>query len=433
MCTFGCRCNQADSAALGAALERRSMVETRSHRDAEWIVVNTCTVTHRADQQARQAVRRFRRGNPAARIAVTGCYAQRDPRALAALPGVDIVAGNADKERLADLIAEAAGAGGAAVYCSALSEARDFAPAGPGAGAGRTRPCLKIQDGCDGRCSYCIVPQVRGPERSARPGEVLRLLGDLVERGYREIVLAGINLGRYGRGLDEPVTLADLLERALALPGLGRIRLSSIEPMHFDRALVRLAAGNPAAARHFHIPLQSGSERILRHMRRPYGAADFRELLCRIADVIPEAGLGTDVMVGFPGESREDFEATCSLVAELPLSYLHVFPFSARPGTEAAGMGAPVPAAAVQERVAVLRQLSREKNLAFRRRMIGRTLPAITLAGQQREGSTEVLTDNYIRARVPGVRLPSNRLVSVRIVEAFPESTTALLCGDARE
>lgn len=406
------------------------MVETRSHRDADWIVVNTCTVTHRADQQARQAVRRFRRENPAARIAVTGCYAQRDPRALAALPGVEIVAGNADKERLADLIAEAAGAGGAAVYCSPLSETRGFGPAGPGAAAGRTRACIKIQDGCDGRCSYCIVPRVRGPECSARPGDALRLLGNLVERGYQEIVLAGINLGRYGRGLDEPVTLADLLERILAIPGLGRIRLSSIEPMHFDRALVSLAAGNPAVARHFHIPLQSGSDRILHRMRRPYSASDFRELLCRIAEAIPEAGLGTDVMVGFPGESREDFEATRELVAELPLSYLHVFPFSARPGTEAAAMENPVPSGALQERVAILRQLSREKNLAFRRRMIGRTLRAITLAGEERGGSTGVLTDNYISARVPGLRLPPNRLVAVRIVEAGPESTTAVLCGD---
>lgn len=395
-----------------------------------WIVVNTCTVTHRADQQARQAVRRFHRENPAARIAVTGCYAQRDPEALAALPGVDIVAGNADKERLADLITGAAEAAGALVYRTPFPEARDLAVAGPGPGSGRTRPCIKIQDGCNGRCSYCIVPQVRGPERSARPGEILRLLGDLVARGYREIVLAGINLGRYGCGLEEPVTLADLLERILAISGLGRVRLSSIEPMHFDRAILRLAAGSQAVARHFHIPLQSGSDRILQRMRRPYSAADFRELLCHIAEVVPEAGLGTDVMVGFPGESPEDFEATCALVRELPLSYLHVFPFSARPGTEAAGMGNPVSSGALQERVAILRALSREKNLAFRRRMVGRTLPAITLASEKRDGSAGVVTDNYISARVPDLRLPPNRLVTVRIIEAGPESTTAALCGD---
>jgi threonylcarbamoyladenosine tRNA methylthiotransferase MtaB len=251
-----------------------------------------------------------------------------------------------------------------------------------------------------------------------------------VERGYQEIVLTGVHLGTYGRKLADRTSLADLLRNILEIPHLGRIRLSSIEPMHFDRGIVRLAAGNRAFAPHFHIPLQSGSDRILRCMRRPYTAARFRELLDFIADQLPDVGLGTDVLAGFPGETPEDFQATCDLVRKSPLSYLHVFPFSARPGTDACSMKDRIPPGTIRERVQVLRALSGEKNLAFRRGLVGRSLPAITLAKEEQAGSSVVLTDNYIHARVDGLQVPPNRLVTARIVEARAESTVAVVeCG----
>ena len=236
---------------------------------------------------------------------------------------------------------------------------------------GKTRPFVKIQDGCDARCSYCIVPSVRGPGRSAAPEDILGEIRRLVAAGYQEIVLTGVHLGTYGRRLPQPARLAELLRRILEIPGLGRMRLSSIEPMDFDRSLATLAAGHPAFAHHFHIPLQSGSDRILRRMRRPYTAARFLDLLHDIQANLPAVGLGTDVLVGFPGETDADFEATCEIVRQSPLTYLHVFPFSPREGTEASTMPGQVAPGVLRDRCHALRDISAMKNLAFRQRFAG--------------------------------------------------------------
>jgi threonylcarbamoyladenosine tRNA methylthiotransferase MtaB len=423
--TFGCRCNQADSAAIREGLCRNSLQEVESPLDAQLVVVNTCTVTHRTDQQVRQTVRKVHRENPGARLVVTGCYAERDPQSIAAIPGVNLVIGNADKERLAEIVSDKAPQSCGKVIRTPLDAARDYLLPSMRRTGGKTRPFVKIQDGCDARCSYCIIPVVRGPGRSAQTDDVLTEVKTLIAGGYQEIVLTGVHLGTYGRKLATPASLAELLRRILQLPGLGRLRLSSIEPMRFSREIVDLAVRHRSFAPHFHIPLQSGCDHILRSMRRPYTAARFFDLLRHIEMKLPSAAIGTDVIVGFPGETDKDFEETVQLVRAAPLSYFHIFPFSAREGTPAYSMSDAVPARVIRERACALRELSREKNLAFRRRFVDRVLPALTLAKEEEMGESLVLTENYIHARIAGLKIPPNRLVDVRIVDVQPEGTAA--------
>jgi threonylcarbamoyladenosine tRNA methylthiotransferase MtaB len=429
--TFGCRCNQADSAAIREGLcrhslsGRHSLSESESCRDADVIVINTCTVTHRADQQVRQTIRRLHRENPSAQIIVTGCYAERDPDKLASLPGVGLVVGNADRGRLPELIEKFGAPSLGNIIHAPIDDGADFLFPSMSHTGGKTRPLVKLQDGCDARCSYCIVPKVRGPGRSARPEDILAEVQSLVAHGFQEIVLTGIHLGAFGRGLKGRVRLIDLLRDIVEIPGLGRIRLSSIEPMLFDRALVRLAAESTVIARHFHIPLQSGSARVLRRMRRPYTPARFRELLHYIHGELPDAGLGSDVLVGFPGETDDDFAETCALLEEAPLTYLHVFPFSPREGTEAFSLPDRVPSPVVKLRLAKALEISRLKNLLFRRKFLGRVLPAITLANEENLGTSIVLTGNYIHARVPGLAVAPNRLIEIRIDDVRPDATYA--------
>jgi threonylcarbamoyladenosine tRNA methylthiotransferase MtaB len=425
--TFGCRCNQSDSAAIREGLCRRHMQECDVHGDADLIVVNTCTVTHRTDKQVRQAIRRLHRENPDARLVLTGCYAERDPDALAAMPGVSLVLGNADKVRLPELIGQLSTFSQGKIIRSPLEDAFDFAPQPMTHTGGKTRPMVKLQDGCDAHCAYCIVPKVRGPGRSASPESVLSEIQSLVDHGFQEIVLAGINLGAFGRKVKAQPHLVDLLRRIVEIPGLGRIRLSSIEPMHFDRDIVKLAAEHPVIAQHFHIPMQSGSDRILRLMRRPYTAARFLALLRHIKDELPDVGLGTDVLIGFPGETEQDFEETYAFIESLPLTYLHIFPFSPRAGTEAYSLPDRIPSHVMKRRLGKALELSRSKNLSFRRSCIGRVLPALTLAKEEEPDTSLVLTSNYIHARIAGMAVPPNRLVDVRLEDAQPNATYASL------
>jgi threonylcarbamoyladenosine tRNA methylthiotransferase MtaB len=429
--TFGCRCNQADSAVIRHGLCGMSLQEAADSRDADLVVVNTCTVTHRSDQQVRQAVRKIHRDNPKARLVVTGCYAERDPAALAAIPGVNLVVGNADKDRLAAIISEQEGssAWGRIVH-NPLHHTRDLLIPSMSETGGKTRPFVKLQDGCDARCSYCVVPGVRGPGRSARPESVLAEVEALVRKGYQEIVLTGVHLGTWGRKFDEPASLADLVAGILRISGLGRVRLSSIEPMRFNRAIIRLASEHSTFARHFHIPLQSGSDRVLRRMRRPYTAARFLDLVEFIREQLPAAAIGTDVLVGFPGESQEDFERSCDTVRRAPLTYMHVFPFSARDGTDAFSMEDRVPPPVVRDRARIMRELSQAKNLQFRQSFTGQVLPGLTLAKEEEMGESVVLTDNYIHVRVPSHQVPPNRLVKVRITGATSQATFGEFAGE---
>jgi threonylcarbamoyladenosine tRNA methylthiotransferase MtaB len=414
---FGCRATQADGAALAHMLAERGLAAAERPRDADLVILNTCTVTAAADEDVRQAVRRVRSENPAARILVTGCYAQRAPEELAAMPGVTWVVGNSHKLQIPQIVCETEGAAPyhGQIYVGDIFAQRDFlAAVVEDAFGDRTRPNLKIQDGCNNRCSFCIIPFVRGRSRSAPPEVVIAQVRRLAER-YREVVLSGINLGRWGRDLGDRMRLADLLRRLLEQTPVERIRLSSIEPMDWSDDLLELMATSPRIARHVHAPLQTGSDAVLRRMRRRYRAKHYADRIWKARRAMPLAAIGADVMVGFPGETDAEFEENRRFIAELPLTYLHVFTYSARPGTPAAEMANQVPVAVRRERNRVLRELAAAKNLEFRRQMVGRRLSAVTL-GQERTA----LTDNYLKVELAQAR-PSNQLIEVEIGDLAPE------------
>ena len=410
---FGCRATQADAAAVQLGLEARGLRPV-APEEADLVVVNTCTVTASADSQARQAIRAFHRKNPRARIVVCGCYAQRAPEELAEIEGVSWVVGNA---RQAEIVSIACGEGSvtharglvaiapfgaahsagrarsapegheAGILTDGLADYREVlvGPVEPGLG-GHTRPTLKIQDGCNHRCAYCVIPQVRGCSRSLAPEGVIAEIRRLVGIGAREVVLSGINLGGYGRDLAPRLSLGDLIEEILARTSLERLRLSSLEPMHLTADLVERMAASERIAPHFHIPLQSGSDRILHAMHRWYRAEHYARRIEWIHQRMPDAAIGADAIAGFPGETDADHRATLDLVARLPFSYLHVFSFSPRPGTEAVRLGGAVS----QERI----------------RARARELRALTLQ-TIRDGATDALTANYLTVGVPGVWKPN--------------------------
>jgi threonylcarbamoyladenosine tRNA methylthiotransferase MtaB len=420
---FGCRATQADGAALESLLAAKGLGVADERAAADLVVLNTCTVTSAADDDVRQAIRRVHRENPAARILVTGCYAQRAPEELAVLPGVRWVVGNSHKTQIADLVCIDNGSiddgsvdngGNAAPYhgnihVGDIFAQHDFlsAPVEDAAGD-RTRPNLKIQDGCNNRCSFCIIPFVRGRSRSAPAVQVVAQVRGLAER-YREIVLSGINLGRWGRELGSQMRLAGLIRLLLEETGVERLRLSSVEPMDFSDELLNLMAGSPRIAKHVHAPLQSGSDRVLRRMHRKYRPRHYADRVLKARALMPDAAIGADVMVGFPGETEADFEDSRRFIESLPFTYLHVFTYSERPGTPAAEDPAAVPMPVRKERNRILRDLAAAKNRRFRERMVGRTLSAVTL-----HGTGTALTENYLKVELAGYREP-NELVDLRI------------------
>jgi len=430
---------------------------------ASVVVLNTCTVTSGADQDARAAIRRVRRQNPEARIVVTGCYAQRAPEEIAALPGVSLVVGNSHKHQLAEIalrgsVGEEVGKS-AFVSLSQLTESRELgtenaifvsdifahtellaAPVFDAANE-RTRPNLKVQDGCDNRCSFCVIPFVRGQSRSLEMQRIIGEVETLVAAGYREVVISGINLGRWGRDLEsasgyqlsasglssdavrEPEAesrkpgLTSLIRAILSETSLEKLRISSVEPMDWSDELISLVASSPRIAKHAHVPMQSGSDAVLRRMHRKYRPWHYREKIEKIRAAMPDAAIGADVMVGFPGETESEFEATRQMIEELPFTYLHVFTYSARPGTPAAEMKNQVPVHVARERNRILRELASEKKLLFMRGFVGKSLEAITLnvTGNDPDGEfTEALTDNYLKLRLRGRHEP-NRWQRARV------------------
>ena len=375
--------------------------------DAKLVVLNTCTVTRFADEDVRKAVHRVHRENPGAQILVTGCYAQRAPQELAALPGVHWVVGNSHKLRIPEIVAETATPYHGQVHVGDIFAAQEFlsAPVEDAAGD-RTRPNLKIQDGCNNRCSFCIIPFVRGRSRSAPADQVVTQVRNLAAR-YREVVLSGINLGRWGREAGSSMRLSDLLRRLLDQTEVARLRLSSVEPMDWSDDLLDLVASSPRIARHVHAPLQSGSDRVLRRMHRKYRPRHYEDRVRKARALMPYAAIGADVMTGFPGETEQEFDESRAFIESLPFTYLHVFTYSERPGTPAAASPDHVPMEVRKDRNRILRELAARKNLEFRRRMIGRTLSAVTLS----EGA---LSDNFLKIELATPR-PANQLLDVTI------------------
>jgi threonylcarbamoyladenosine tRNA methylthiotransferase MtaB len=459
--SFGCRATQADGAALERQLTTEGLAQAHSAREADVVVLNTCTVTAAADQDARASIRRIHRENPAAKIMVTGCYAQRAPEEIAALPGVAWVVGNSHKHRVAKI---AAGDFATRVQESVPNERQpdqDFlghrsqhnfvsleavsvsAPAFTLVGdifahteliaapvfagdsiAEKTRPNLKVQDGCDNRCSFCIIPSVRGQSRSMQLDRVIAEANALVAAGYREVVLSGINLGRWGRDFQPQQRFEQLVQALLEYTGIEKIRISSVEPMDWSDELITLVAGSPRIAKHAHVPLQSGSDRILRKMHRKYRPWHYAEKIRKIREAMPTAAIGADVMVGFPGETDELFEESRSFIENLPFTYLHVFTYSSRPGTPSAAMPDQVPVHVARERNRVLRDLAAEKNLEFRQSFVGRTLKVITLQAGG-DDWTEALSDNFLKVRVGG-RYEANKWMKAEIEGVGDENLMAV-------
>jgi threonylcarbamoyladenosine tRNA methylthiotransferase MtaB len=416
---------------ISAQLRQRGLSPALSPARADVVVANTCSVTAQADRTARAFLRRVRRENPTARILVTGCYAQRAPQELAALPGVHAVVGNSHKSLVAEIAQQAAAAfvplaavGPApAMYVDQTFAHSELAmpESGPEAGwwaGSQTRPNLKVQDGCGNRCSFCVIPATRGHSRSLSLEACLRHVQSFAAAGGTELVLSGINLGRWGRDLTPQRTLEELVAAILHQTTLPRLRLSSIEPMDWSPGLLALfcahsVTSEPRLARHAHLPLQSGSDAILRAMHRRYRPWHYAEKLRLIRESMPDAAIGADVMVGFPGESEALFEESFTFIAAQPFTYLHLFPFSARPDTRAWQLAQehPVPPRAVAERMARLRVLVGAKNLRFRQSFLGRELPAVTLHTAPGE-ATPVLADNFLEVRLEA-RQPPNQNVRV--------------------
>src|SRR5262249_1300797 len=406
-------------------LEARGFRTVDFDEPADVVVVNTCTVTARAEFSDRQMIRRAARVSPDATLVVTGCWAQTSPVEVAALPGVDLVVGNRDKDRLPDLL-EHVGATG--THVSDIKRARMSETAPVARWHGRSRAFLKIQDGCQHRCAFCVVPLARGASRSLDPKVVLDQARLLVESGHLEVVLTGVDLGHYGADLVPRTTIAALLRLLVEIPGLRWVRLSSLLPAYFTPELIEIVTSSPVVAPHFHIPLQSGSARVLRLMRRPYDARMYRALVERLIAARSGLGLGADVIAGFPGDSEQDFGEGMGWGGGVPFSYLHVFPYSSRKGTEAVGLGDQVDQRTIARRSRVLRELGRLKSEAFCRNLVGSDQDVLVLETRERAtGALVGLTGNYVEVAFDGPDSLMRTLARVRVTGADAARTVGEL------
>lgn len=396
--TLGCKINQFESAALHEQLKGDGYDLVPFDQDAEVYVVNTCTVTAKSDAESRKLIRRARRRNPASRIVVTGCYAQVAPDSIAAMPEVDLVVGNSEKKTLSDILADA---NSGRIMVGDIALKNDTTPLRLESHAEHTRAFLQIQNGCDAFCTYCIVPYARGRSRSVPCSEVIEAVRGFARKGFNEVVLTGIHLGAFGLDLNPSQTLLDLLKAVEAEAIIPNLRLGSLEPGEITDDLVSFLAGSRTVCPHLHIPLQSGDDNVLKRMGRSYTAEFFRERVTRIVQAIPDIFIGLDVIAGFPGESEDEFEHTRSLLQDLPIAALHVFPYSPRQGTPAASMPDQIPAAVSKKRVRTLLQLSEEKQSRFHEKFTGRDMDVLLLY-RRRDGLMEGITRNYIPVSVAG-------------------------------
>ncbi len=444
--TLGCRQNQFETDVMADEARSAGFTLVPFNTLAEVYVINTCTVTERADSDARQLIRQAVRRNPMAFVVVTGCYAQAAHERVAAIEGVDLILGNAEKMELIRHLRGAAWephalrserevAGGndsdagvgrrelakARISVGDIGDVRSFQGAPAPEKPDRTRPFLKIQDGCKFACTFCIIPSVRGPNRSLAPNQVVAEAQRLASAGHPEIVLTGINLGTYGWDLRPKTSLSALLRRLLDETTIPRIRLSSLHPHEVKPEMIRLMAGSSRLCRNIHLALQSGDDEILRRMARSYRSRHFRDVVSRLHQEVPGIAIGVDVIVGFPGETEAAFANTTSLLEDLPVSYFHVFTYSRRSGTKAAEMSDQVSPAAKARRNRILRDLGVQKFLAFKRAFLGRTLPVVVLEERDRKtGLLQGVSDNYLGILFPGADALKGRLLEVRVEDLDP-------------
>ncbi|MGW8303202.1 MAG: tRNA (N(6)-L-threonylcarbamoyladenosine(37)-C(2))-methylthiotransferase MtaB [Desulfobacterales bacterium] len=428
--TLGCKVNQSESEAIIRQLESCDWSSPGNIGANEVTIINTCTVTQKAAMQSRQAVRQAIRANPNSRIVVTGCYAQTEPKAFEKINGVHYIIGNADKHRIGEILAAGPNsADGPAVTIHNDIRLSDPLKESPTVVcSSRTRPFLKIQDGCDAFCTYCIVPHARGPGRSLPVANVLNSIKTLSVAGYQEIVLTGIHLGRYGCDLIPATALCELLDDIDRSKLIQRVRLSSIEPLELTDDLIQRVADSRRFCRHFHIPLQSGDDRILIKMKRPYTADIFRQRVAKVRDQIPDAAIGVDTLIGFPGETDAAFSNTYDLINELPITYLHVFPFSARPGTPAARYPDPVAPDVIKKRCEKMRRLGQSKRLHFYRNFIGKTVEILVESTRHpATGLLKGISSNYIPVLINANDHQINTLVTVKLTDQIDNALTGTI------
>lgn len=415
--TLGCKVNQFESASFVSAFAEKGLELVPFSRAADIYVVNTCAVTARAGAQSRQMIRRALKTNPGARLVVTGCYAQVAPQEVLETAGYEAcVVGNGNKHRLVE-VAMAEGHCDLEMHMGDIMARREICDLPVTRFAGRTRAFLKLQDGCDNFCSYCIVPYARGRSRSLPANRVLEQIDVFADQGYREIVLTGIHVGKYGQDLDPRLNMEEIIRQIVDRCPDIRFRLSSLESGEVSAGLLDLAAGADNFMPHLHIPLQSGDDGVLQRMNRRYLAADYRQTIGRIRAKMADAAIGADVLVGFPGEDEEAFANTYDLLAELPVSYLHVFPYSRREGTAAAGMKEQVVGRIKDERVALLRQLDRQKRRGFYGQFLGSSRGVLVEGRRNSQGQLRGFTDNYIPVVFAGPESLANQVVEVDLLE----------------
>ena len=414
----GCKLNSYEVEALSNGFNRRRYEIVSFDEAADIYVINTCTVTGSGDSDSRKAVRRARRANPEATVVATGCYAQRQPEDLSAA-GADLVVGNGEKAHLIERLQEhQSGETELQLYSDTPPRTEAFLSIDGLVEGGRTRGMLQVQDGCDEHCTYCIIPSVRGQSVSRPDKQIVQQARTMVAAGYRELALTGVHTGSYGYDAGNRNGLVDLLDALEQIDGLNRIRLNSVEPAYVSDALIDFAARSDKFCRHFHIPLQSGSDTVLKRMGRHYDSSYYAQRIHQIAEALPDSAIGTDVMVGFPGENAVHFQQTYDLLAGLPMTYLHVFPFSLREGTPAQKLAAPCDSATKKKRGQKLIELGKEKRMAFHQRFVGRCLsPLVEDRTDTQSGLRVGLSDNYVRVLFDGVTEP-NEIVKVRIQQA---------------
>jgi threonylcarbamoyladenosine tRNA methylthiotransferase MtaB len=395
--TLGCKVNQYDSAIIESRLGSLGMERGDFDQPADVYIVNTCTVTDRADSESLRLARRARRLNPDARVIMTGCLAQASPEKLSGANEVDAVVGLG---RPGDLERAVKGVATERVMVSNLRKERAEIELAPVALEGHTRAFLKLQEGCDQFCTFCIVPFSRGLSRSVDPRRVIEAIDGMHERGFKEVTLTGIHLGGYGKDLDPPITLEGLLEMIAERSPVGRVRISSLDPEELSDRVISIVSESDKFCPHFHLPLQAGEDDILARMRRRYTTSHYRERVERILEAMPDAAIGTDIIVGFPGESQEQFEHCFKFVESLPLSYFHVFPYSIRTGTTAAKFGDKVASLEIKRRAALMRALGERKRVEFAERTLGTKLKV--LLEERTEGRLTGYSRNYVRVMTDG-------------------------------